>query len=234
MNYLLTCLIVFSISSCSVGFRAPSSRPSVLYIGDSQSAGYLGGIIHQHLLKNFQERDIFLYGIGSSSPRHWSATKDEKSGKWLCSRKGRFNGSKGIPLNEKICRGEKENMIYSYLNRNKTDYVIFQFLGNSMGFNGPFIKEKVTKLLNDLGNQDCLFITSPPYYHELKDKNILRKQTEEHFLAAIQDRCRVVKGMTDENLKGFANDRENYLGDKIHLSSKGADEFFKQIKPQLP
>jgi lysophospholipase L1-like esterase len=230
MNYLLTCFLVFSISSCNIGSRSPSSRPSVLYIGDSQSASYLGGIIHKHLLKNFEERDIYLYGVGSSSPRHWSATRNEKGGKWLCSRKGRFNGSKGIPLNEKICRGEKENMIYSYLNLKKPDYVIFQFLGNSMGFNGPYIKEKITKLLN----QDCLFITSPPYFHELKDKNLLRKQTENYFLAAIKDRCRLVSGMTDENLKGFAKDRDNYLGDKIHLSSKGADEFFKQIKPQLP
>lgn len=234
MKKLLTVILVLFIGSCSSVNRTPASKPSILYIGDSQTEGALGGIIHEHLLKSFNETEIFIYGIGSSSPRHWSATKNDKNGEWLCSRKGRFNGTTNISLSEKVCPLEDQSMIFSHLNREKPEFVIFQFLGNSMGFNRAYISEKITRLLNDLGNQDCLFITSPPYYYTLKDKNILRKETEDYFLEAIKDRCKVIRGMSDDNHKIFSKNRENYLNDLIHLSSTGATAFFKQINGYLP
>lgn len=142
MKKLLTVILVLFIGSCSSVNRTPASKPSILYIGDSQKKGALGGIIHEHLLKSFNETEIFIYGIGSSSPRHWSATKNDKNGEWLCSRKGRFNGTTNISLGEKVCPLEDQSMIFSHLNREKPEFVIFQFLGNSMGFNRAYISEK--------------------------------------------------------------------------------------------
>lgn len=214
--------------------RSPSSQSRILFIGDSQTAGNLGKFSYEYLRTHFSESEIELYGIGSSSPRHWASTSVEKDGQWLCSQKGRINGKTNESMTEKACSGPANQSIYSHLNRKKSDYVIFQFLGNSMGFSQEHISEKINSLLNELGNQECLFITSPPFYYELEEKNKLRKTTEDYFIKAIGNRCKVFAGMSKENFEGFAVDKKNYLGDRIHLSEKGAETFFKQFKDLLP
>ncbi len=229
---LILCLI---LSSCSGFNRTPSSINSILYIGDSQSEGYLGGMVFEHLDKISKVKKINLYGVGSSSPRHWGDKRSSKNSKWLCKRKGRKNSSSRVPMKGEICLSTNGESAFGYLNRDKPGLVIFQFLGNSMGFNQNYISEKVGNLLGALTDeQQCLFITSPPYYKDLVEKNKLRVETQEFFIGAIGSRCKVVKGVTKESLQTYAHDRDNYLGDRIHLSKKGASEFFKMILPELP
>ncbi|GAB4020492.1 MAG: hypothetical protein Fur0010_23080 [Bdellovibrio sp.] len=232
MKYLL--LLVFVLFSCSSMKRSPSSQSRILFIGDSQTAGNLGKYTYQHLSNQFSDSEIELYGIGSSSPRHWASTTAAKEGQWLCSQNGRINGKTDIPVRERLCQGPENQSIYAYLNRKKSDYVIFQFLGNSMGFSKEHITEKINLLLAELGNQECLFITSPPFFYELEEKNQLRKTTEDYFIQAIGNRCKVFAGMSRENFEVFAKDKKNYLKDRIHLSEQGAENFFKQFKDLLP
>lgn len=234
MKYLIILAVLF-FSSCTQIKRNPSSTASVLYIGDSQSEGYLGGLVYKHLKDISKVQDIRLFGIGSSSPRHWGDPRSSKNSMWLCKRSGRMNDKSRIPMNDKICAGTEGESSFSFLNKTKSDLVIFQFLGNSMGFNETYIQNKIENLLSALNQeQECLFITSPPYYKSLKEKNKLRSKTQEFFLSAIGSRCRVVKGVSEETLATYAKQRDNYLGDKIHLSKKGANEFFKMIIPELP
>lgn len=232
MKYLL--LLVFVLFSCSGIKRQPASLAKVLFIGDSQTAGNLGKFTYQHLREKYSNSEIELYGIGGSSPRHWSASPREKEGQWLCSQHGRINGKSNVKMKDHVCRGNANEMIYAHLNRKKTEYVVFQFLGNSMGFSQQQITEKVQLLLGQLDGQECLFITSPPFYHELEEKNKLRKTTEDYFINAIGNRCKIYAGMSKENFEIFAHDLENYLDDRIHLSEKGAETFALQFKDLLP
>lgn len=234
MRYLLI-LTLFVFYSCTSTERQPASAyKSVLYIGDSQSAGYLGRYVYDHLVESFDKDKIQVYGIGSSSPRHWGDPGTSKNGKWLCKRSGRFNTNFNIPLNERLCAGDENKSAFHFVNRSKPDLVVFQFLGNSMGFNGAYIKKKVKQLLDEIEGQDCIFITSPPYYKDLAEKNKLRIETEKHFKEAVGNRCQFVQGMSEENLATFLLERDHYVGDKIHLSKKGAKVFFEQVRPFLP
>ena len=228
---LLICSLL--LIGCTHKDRAPSSVKSLLYIGDSQSEGYLGALVYNHLRGHIQELNVF--GFGSSSPRHWGDHQNSKNSKWLCKRKGRHNLKSSIIIKPFACVSPKENSAFINLNKTKPDFVVFQFLGNSMGFNENYINGNVNNLLNDLDEkQQCLFVTSPPYYKDLVEKNILREKTQEFFIEAIGSRCKIVKGVNQESLKGYAYDRDNYLGDRIHLSKKGAAALFEMIKSSLP
>ena len=211
-----------------------SASESILYIGDSQSAGHLGSYVHSHLKEKNPHKTIKVFGIASSSPRHWSDSIDSKNGSWLCQRKGRFNDQFNISLNKKICSGQSDKSAFHYLNKERPDLVIFQFLGNSMGFNESYIHKKVKELLSELKNQSCLFITSPPYYVDLQERNILRLKTESYFIKAIGARCDIVKGMSQQNMDDFRHKRAYFAADKVHLSKLGAEVFFQQIKLKIP
>lgn len=233
MKLVLISMLIFS--SCALSSRKPSSTQSVLYIGDSQSEGYLGGIIYEHLKKVSQVPKIKLIGVGSSSPRHWGDNRSSKNSKWLCKRSGRLNNKSAVKMKKVICDYSDQKPIFTKLNENNPDLVIFQFLGNSMGFNESYISKKIGNLLGALADsQQCLFITSPPYYKDLVEKNKLRIKTQDYFVKAIGNRCTIIKGVTEETLKDYAFKRENFLGDRIHLSKKGALAFFDMIKQDLP
>ena len=138
-------------------------------------------------------------------------------------------------MKKNLCSHSGEDSIFSKLNEKKADMVVFQFLGNSMGFNESYISKKINNLLGALDeSQTCLFITSPPYYKDLVEKNELRLKTQDYFVKAIGSRCKIVEGVTAETLKGYAFNRKNYLGDRIHLSKQGAANFFEMIKQDLP
>ncbi len=228
---LMICSIL--LASCTHKERTPSSVKSLLYIGDSQSEGFLGELVYKHLSPNV--KDLNVFGFGSSSPRHWGDELKSKNSKWLCKRKGRHNLNRSIAIKPFACTGSSRTSAFENLNSEKPDFVVFQFLGNSMGFNKKYINSKVTKLLTSLDDkQQCLFITSPPYYKDLVEKNELRVTTQEYFIEAIGSRCKIIKGVNEETLKGYAFDRENYLGDRIHLSKKGAAAFFEMMRASLP
>ena len=123
-----------------------SKESSVLYIGDSQSAGHLGRNVYKHLNKTFEGNNIELFGISSSSPRHWGAIKTSKNGVWICDRVGRHNLSYEIPLFTNICIGEDDQSAFGYLNSFKPEYVIFQFLGNSAALDKNSIKKRCSAL----------------------------------------------------------------------------------------
>ena len=233
---MILIFIILFLFSCTHAHRNPSSPASkVLHIGDSQTAGYFGKFLYEHFKKEGHFESIRVFGVGSSSPRHWSAPQQEKNGQWLCERKGRLNLQFEVPLKDSICPKEPEVSAFSLLNKEKDSFVIFQFLGNSMGFSEDYIKSKIQILLSELSpTQECLFITSPPYYHELEERNQLRTKTEEFFISAIGDRCTIYRGMNQDNMNTFRYQRDHYLGDRIHLSQKGALNFYKQIAPYLP
>ena len=226
---------VFFLFSCSMGQRQTASEnKEVLFVGDSQTAGSLGELVHDHLKNHLPAESFEVYGVGSSSPRHWGKERKSKDGQWLCKRTGRYNASYEIPLKRKLCSGTEDQSIFSHINRFRSNLVVFQFLGNSVGFSESQINKNINELLNSLGNQDCLFITSPPHYFELEEKNKVRHETENYFIKAIGSRCKVIRGMSEENLKVFQYQRNYYLNDKIHLSQAGAQAFFEQFKNSLP
>ena len=230
MLKLLSLFLLFSLTSASV--EAKSKK--VLYIGDSQSAGYLGNIVYNELLKTYKADQVDVFGISSSSPRHWGDAKSSKNGTWLCGRKGRHNEKFPIPLKSKICNGKSNQAAFDYLLSQKYDHVFIQFLGNSVAFKESYIKNKVSQLVSFLDKEKCVFITTPPHYYTLAENNQKRIKVESYFIEAINGRCKVVRGMTDKNLKTFAKVRNHYQPDKKHLSLKGAEEFFKQFKDLLP
>lgn len=207
----------------------------LLFIGDSQTEGFLGNIVHQHLQRNSSFKDIKVIGIGGSSPRHWADKKDTRSAQWLCERSGRIDQNRGIKMAPVLCPQGSNSSAFEVINSENTKFVVFQFLGNSMGRSEEFIKQKVEAMFSVLrADQKCLFTTSPPYYKDLTERNTLRRTTQEYILSAIQGRCEVVVGFTDETLQSFATKREYYLEDKIHLTQKGAMAFFEMFKEKLP
>ncbi|MCP4911683.1 MAG: hypothetical protein GY909_01080 [Oligoflexia bacterium] len=214
---------------------ATSANDRLLFIGDSQTEGFLGNIVHQHLKRNSTYKDIKVIGVGGSSPRHWADKKDSRSAQWLCERTGRVDQNSNIPMAPLLCPQGSSSSAFEVINSESTMYVIFQFLGNSMGRSEDFIKSKVESLLGSLrSDQKCLFTTSPPYFKELTERNILRRRTQDYIVSAIQGRCDVVIGFTDETLNNFASKRDYYLEDKIHLTYKGAMAFFEMFKAKLP
>jgi hypothetical protein len=258
MKKIITTLFIITVITACTGLnREPSSvneNSTILYIGDSQSAGFLGGLVFHELSNRFKEEHINVYGVGSSSPRHWADSIKGKSGKWLCDskRRGRFNKNYQIDLKSRICNVKGNESIYGSLNSKKPDYVVFQFLGNSMNQSNKSIDRNIKSLLGNLGNQECLFVTSPPFYHgdvnpnktnlskvekkyiSLIEKNKHRLVTENRIINAVDGRCTIVRGMIGNDMIKFSHDRENYAGDAIHLSRKGAANFLKHFKNSLP
>jgi hypothetical protein len=225
-----------SFVGCSGNQRKfSSSDQSLLWIGDSQTAGSLGKLFYDHYIESKDYNQVHVYGVPSSSPRHWSSVSWKKSGSWLCNMKGRHNNKHWIPLKKEICPSDPDQSIYAHLiEKHRPSHVVFQFLGNSMGRSKTFITEKVGALLSSLSeDQHCTFITSPPYYKTLVERNELRAKTQEYFLDAIKERCDLVVGVTDETMKSFATQRSYFAKDKIHLSKEGAKVFYNYIIAQL-
>jgi len=196
--YCICSLLILTSCASQTQKRLPaSSVSSVLYIGDSQSAGPLGALVYEHLQQNFHDDDIRLYGVGSSSPRHWasllSSQDNRKYMKWLCSKKrrGRIALKTKVFMQNTLCGGSGDESVFSYLNQGQPDLVVFQFLGNSMKVQPLEIRNHIHNLLGQLGEgQKCLWITSPPYYRGANGKFTKRNQkrvaTEDVFVEAIE------------------------------------------------
>ena len=215
----LTVLFFFVINLSS------ASANQVLSIGDSQSAGYLGQIIYEALESNGHGADV--YGVSSSSPRHWGSPGDSWNGRWLCNRTGRHNQSFEIPLKDKICRPNKKKASLQILLEGKNySQVIVQFLGNSAHLSKKDIVNNLNQLLDIVGKRNCLFVTSPPHFARSNGTNIKRKQVEEIFVSTIGNRCKISLGMSGSEMEKFSKDPSNYIEDKVHLSKKGARLFF--------
>ncbi len=226
---LITLFLVFSFC-----FSKNVHADSLLYIGDSQTAGFLGQMVFDKVSSVLKPEDIRVYGVSSSSPRHWAGSPNSKSGAWLCRQKGRINDQRGTKLRSRICNNTDQNLpIFTHINSLKPKYVVFQFLGNSVNFDKAFVQRKVTSLLRNLDNQKCLFITSPPHYFEREKSNKARVLTENYIAEAVGSRCLFSKGMTKENLEVFSKNRSFYARDKIHLTRAGATEFMSQIESSL-
>jgi lysophospholipase L1-like esterase len=241
MKYLTLILIITSFSSCSsLKSRGPTSEnihsgEKILYIGDSISAGPLGSLIYEHLSARVGEKgSVNLYGVVSSSPRHWAPAKKSKGAKWLCKQKGRKNSKYPTSVTKDICpRRRSVSPIRHLAKKNEPTLVIFQFLGNSMGMSESSIKRNVTSLIDQVPGAKCIFITSPPYHQSINSQNTKRLQTANRFLKAVDNRCEVFNGMAKERLEKFRENRDYYAGDKKHLSKKGAAVFFNELKELL-
>lgn len=253
MRFNFLYLLIFLISSCTHNpKRNLSSRPeTVLHIGDSQSEGYLGRVLHNHYNKEFKKENIRVYGVASSSPRHWANLRNTDFGSWLCQvRTGRFNLKIYKDISKKICDGSFKQSAFEYVNQHKPDVVTFQFLGNSMNRDYAEVRGNVRKLLGQLGReQRCIFITSSPHYVFFKESNKGRVELEREYIKAIGDRCEIAKGMEEKNLERFSTTARNYgkmrkrsldgkkveiPGDGKHLSLTGAKTFYGLIKHKLP
>jgi len=253
--YLVICVVLCTISCASKKPRSPASNNrAVLYIGDSQSAGPLGKVVYEHLQKKIDASDINLYGVGSSSPRHWGSNRTSPQfgeyNEWLCDpkRKARVGLAQRVSTQASICKRNSRESVFSNLNVERPGFVIFQFLGNSMRMSDEMIVNRIQNLLAKLDDsQKCLWITSPPYYRGLGDKfetrNKRRAETEAIFVQAIGDRCDVFRGMQDDNWERFAQTYEYYYskdetgrirGDGMHFNTQGARAFYETFKHKLP
>jgi|GEM_PF-3165556 len=236
--------LLFALLSCSsTKHRVPSSiYQTVLWIGDSQTHGNLGKLVYPLMTSKYGESNIELYGVGSSSPRHWSQTRSANSEHfdWMCDqwRYGRINKSGNGPVKGTLCETAEGALIpeglsvFDHVNRSKPDLVVFQFLGNSMGWSQEAINQNVGNLLKSLDDrQECIFISSPPFLAELVEANVLRAQTELFLANAVGDRCHFVYGM--QVASNMRDVRSFYNDDRIHLSPSGAEHFYNLIKNQL-
>lgn len=235
MKRLIYLLII--LTSCTHTIRQPSSENSlegqrILYIGDSFSAGYLGGYVYEHLKQKVGTNgDVNLYGVVSSSPRHWAPVKNSQGAKWLCRQEGRKNASYPTNVKKSICPKRRKNSPISHLMQAHNPHtVIFQFLGNSMGMSERGIINNVTNLIDQIDGAKCYFILSPPYHQSIDSQNAKRKLTSERFIKAIAGRCEIYNGMDEANLPQFKAERDHYAGDKKHLSRTGARVFFNDLK----
>ena len=205
----------------------------ILFLGDSQSAGFLGRIIFDHLIESHSAENVNVYGVSASSPRHWGSPQKSWSGNWLCNRKGRHNTGFEIPLKSKICGADKNKSALEHLMSDAT-HVVFQFLGNSTQLEEEMIKRHLQNLLKKIGKRKCVFITSPPHFH-VASTNKRRKEVEDLFVKTIGDQCQVSRGMSGSEIAEFSKEIENYLKDRVHLSRKGAQRFFElKVKGVLP
>ena len=231
LKFIPALLLFIQFNSYS---NTPHFQESVLFIGDSQTEGYLGEMTYDFLMDDKRVGKIALYGVGSSSPRHWADARGSKNSEWLCQRKARYNNQLRVNLTQNLCPPNKEGSIFQHLNEKKPELVVFQFLGNSMGFSESYINDKVQMLFAKMeDHQRCLFITSPPYYKELVEKNKLRLKTQDYIAKAAGSRCKIILGYTNTSYPKFAMERDNYLSDRIHLSKKGALLFFNMFKEYL-
>lgn len=247
MNYLQRAFYIVSLSSlffsCALTKKHPHERevasrsPSILHIGDSQTRGPFGKFIYQYLKE--KSDNVNVYGVSSSSPRHWVAPTYEMN--WLCKQNSRHNENATKSMKKNVCSIKKQttNGFAEVLKRHSPDIVFFQFLGNSMQRSRKQILTSLKQLLSMLNKrQKCVFITSPPYYKDLVERNKLRGETHRHFLDGIGKRCRVVQGF---HMPGYA-DRYDYFytvkngktrGDGMHFNAKGAQAYMDYIVDQL-
>ena len=240
-NLCLPLITLTLIVSCSSAIkRRPTSNSiktaeRILYIGDSISAGPLGGLIYRHLKSRVgDEGSVKLYGVVSSSPRHWAPVKKSKGAKWLCKQKGRRNNTYPTSVSKDICpKRRKHSPLTHLMKKNDPTLVIFQFLGNSMGMSEASIAKNVTSLIDQSSQARCIFITSPPYHQSIDSQNEKRFNTAQRFLKAISSHCEIFNGMSLNRLENFKKNRDHYAGDKKHLSQKGAMVFFEELKSLL-
>lgn len=211
-----------------------AEKTNILFIGDSQTEGYLGEIVYNYLKKSPYVKNVNVYGVGSSSPRHWQQNITTKYSKWLQKRTARLNDGR-YKMNGAMKPNSNQSLFMTLNQRHNPDLVVFQFLGNSMMMSKNFIINNVRGLLSQLkDSQECIYISSPPYYMDMPEKNQKRAETQEYFLEAIGSRCRVLKGINEDSLRNFATKREYFIKDKIHLTRDGAQEFFKLVQLYLP
>jgi hypothetical protein len=238
--HFLPILFLFACSTSGVSERSPDAQTTimgenVLYIGDSISAGPLGLLVYNHLSEKVgADGKVNLYGIVSSSPRHWAPSKKTSGAKWLCKQKGRKNKIYPTNVSKDVCpKRRKDSPISHLVKHNDPSLVIFQFLGNSMGMSESAINRNIQSLLDQTPQARCIFITSAPYHDSINHLNEKRLETANNFIKAINGRCEVFNGMSSERLHGFRKQRGHYAGDKKHLSSAGAKAFFEELKELL-
>lgn len=248
-DHVMKCLLLILIFlglSCSrtdVTRSTASEGMTLLHIGDSQTEGPFGKLLYHYLAKRDQ---VHLYGVSGSSPYRWIAPVVDSNGEnsWLCQKKARYNDSSyknRIAMKEQVCSAgdQRVSPFGKLLDTHEPDIVFFQFLGNSMSRSRKEILRDVGALLKMLeDNTKCVFITSPPYHHSLKKRNVLRGKTHDHFLEAIGQRCQVIEGF---NMAGFS-DQDDYFyrvvdgkrrGDGMHFNAKGAAKYLEFVAAEL-
>lgn len=229
-------LLKSTIFTASVMFASSAMASSVLFLGDSQSHGPFGRHMYKFFLENASLENVHVYGVGSSSPRHWISSKEQRDGKWLCKRKGRFNSSQSASIKKHICKKSKpRESAFKYLVRTTSpNWVVFQFLGNSTGFSKEFIQKRLKEVMQALPEKSrCAFITSPPHYISKEKANVKRERVQGYFAEVISERCLFIPGVTQETLQGFAANSKNFWPDKMHMSELGAKRFFEYVKVPL-
>ena len=251
-HYSLVVLFLFTYSCTQLSTkdkRLPSNGTvRILHIGDSQTKGPFGKLLFDHL--STRGNEVHVLGVSSSSPRHWASVKGERASNWLCKQTSRYNDStykSHISMKDSLCldRLPNESVFKKSLDSYRPDLVIFQFLGNSMGRSQKKIKKSIHALLNTLSDeQGCIFITSPPYYKDLVERNKKRAQTHSYFLDALssfsdEPRCDVIEGF---KMPSFSSQSDYFYtikngkkrGDGMHFNKKGARRYLDYIIDYLP
>lgn len=249
-DFCKTAALAFLISATSQALAI-----NILQVGDSHTEGHYGTFMKQFLENPgsvcdvpSQNNQVSLYGLGSSSPRHWGDSRRRNGeGAWFCSRsqvRQHITGqsSRTIPASD-ICQQGKSPFASVYDSTNP-DLVVFTFSHNSMFLrnNQRALNTYIHRQLDILSNDtECIYITDPPAPRF--DRNHV-EGIEDAFVRSIQEwnqerasqgktTCAIVEGMTAHTETQF-NAHRNYLkSDRWHLTETGAQFFANDVGQRI-
>lgn len=154
---------------------------TVLFIGDSQSAGPFGKNLDQ-LLRG--QNKVLTRAVNGSTGSWWVNGHASSSYKW----------NWGKNLDGKEVKGFQQTPIFSKLvDQAKPDYVILQFGGNYVGWSQEKIKADMDALIGPIqkANAKCMFVSGPDTY---VNRDLL-PDTIDKIQAAIGDRCAFINSV---------------------------------------
>ena len=148
---------------------------TVLFIGDSQSAGPFGKTLDQLLRA---ENKVMTRAVNGSVGKWWNTGQQSPSYQWNWGKN--FNGTE-------VSSFRSTPILSKLVHQTKPDFVIMQFGGNYVGWE----KEKLTKDVRDMiqtvteTGAKCMFVTGPDTY---ANRNVLLDLVDD-LQEAVADRC---------------------------------------------
>jgi lysophospholipase L1-like esterase len=226
--------------------------------------------VGQELPQNY----VTQLAVSGSSPHHWSALAgdpqfsrvDSSWQSWILGQLMKKNetnhrsqvlSSRSNPF-YRLTREENSSLIEAVVKEINPQLVVFQFLGNSVGFyeqslslsssrQEPYLNNTIKRHLENLlavtlnphHPRKCLFITSSPL--EIKNstqnrKNQRRQETQnlmENYIRQINPSCEIIKGISEDSIALISGNSRHFVGDGVHLSRLGAQVFVDYLTPSL-
>lgn len=153
----------------------PTFASTILFVGDSQSAGPFGKKLDT-LLR--QDHQVMTRAVCGSVGDWWQTGHVSSCSKW--------NWGRNIDGTE-VSAFSKTPILSTMVNQTTPDFVVLQFGGNYKSMNDQQVCEDVEKLISTAKKRGakCMFVTGPDTF---KDREFL-PATIERLEAAAKDEC---------------------------------------------